>query len=172
MTTNEAFHTQKKIGDVAERTVQGIYRANGYMIIGADVRARWDFAVFKASVAAMLEVKNEEAYASSGRICIELFQGEDRRVSGMLLSESTFCIHYLGKVSVIIRTQPFRLWLDSVRTKLNFRPFGKADNGNGGYLLPRKRLPESDWGLEVPTDQLPMAMLELGRRPVNFPIAA
>ncbi len=84
-----------------------------------------------------IEVKDEDNYANSGNICIERYQGiNQKKYSGLSISESTVFIHTLDKKAVLYRTQSMRVWLGSNKEKLKLKNFPNADNGNCGYITP------------------------------------
>jgi hypothetical protein len=88
----------------------------------------------------LVEVKNEDAYADSGNIVVEVYQGTSRKPSGLLISESTVTVHTLGERVALYRNQPMRLWLPH-----GHRERGFGDNHNIGYVLPIEELAEEPW---------------------------
>jgi len=109
-----------------------------------------------------IEVKCEDRYFDSGNVCIETFQGiSKRKASGIMTSESTFCVHTLKENSVVYRTQAMRLWLALNKDKLepHEKLFQGADNGNGGYILPIERMRTKNWFEHLLTMDIPSSKL-------------
>jgi hypothetical protein len=91
-----------------------------------------------------VEIKDESNYAESANIVVETYQGNPRHPSGIMTSESTICLHYLSESKIVIyKTNSMRLWLPV--SGLVESIFRKADNSNGGYIVPIAKLPAGTW---------------------------
>ncbi len=152
-----AFGITKVAGTIAEDVIAGIFYEAGWMVQKRQHFARRDLAIMLPHAIELLEVKNESNYANSGKIAIEMLQGHDRRPSGISLSESTVCIHYLGEMCVLYRTQPMRIWLK--QTNQSPRPFFKSDNCNEGVLVSIAALIDQTWADHRKTVTLPTSHL-------------
>ena len=155
---SQAFEIQNAKGQDAERRVAHILVDAGWGVKWLSRGNKHDLSVEPPSGTERVEVKNEDAFAHSGNLCIELFQGPARKPSGLAVSEASVCIHTLGETCAIFRKQPM---LNHVMEAQRRNPplyqviqFGRADNANQGLKVPRIVLSLRDWYEEVPLEQL------------------
>jgi hypothetical protein len=154
-----------------ERLIEGIDKENdiawlfykfGCAIEPDNIDGSRDFNVRIKGRWERIEVKNEDRYSYTGNICIEIYQGlNEKKPSGIMISESTICIHTLKDNSIIYRTNEMRLWLIIHKKEIiEYRKdFKEADNGNGGYILPIKIIQNKRWfeyllTMDIPTSKL------------------
>jgi hypothetical protein len=152
-----SFAATKVVGDEAEIAVASVFFEAGWFVKRNLVYGRRDLAVQSPRGIQLVEVKNETAFTESGNLCIELLQGRPARPSGLAISESTICIHVLGEVCALYRTQPMRLWLKE-RNAIA-RPFGKSDNGNQGVIVRIGELVDHAWFDQKRISDLPLSHL-------------
>ena len=121
-----------------------------------DDRARYDFQFIYNNQTHRVEVKNEDRYADSGNICIEVQQGFPPRAkpSGVAFSEATLFIHTLCESCVVYRRRDMVVYLREQESigKLRRRSFG--DNNNKGFIVPTKRLYSLPWFDYLPTNKI------------------
>jgi hypothetical protein len=163
------FEQLKAVGKVAERAVAEAFLDAGWWVQLRHHGARRDLAVMLGSRVELLEVKNEEKHAHTGNICVEIFQGEPPQVSGVMTSESTIYIHYFGDSCLVMRTQLFRLFLDTYFRQRGMIQFKGADNRNGGVTVPRRLLKDQSWAVETATKDIPSALAVLTECPTVPP---
>jgi hypothetical protein len=139
------FEEALPVGHVGEDRIRAILAEAGAQVQKFDCLAAFDFtATVHFGHPERIEVKNEDHYAGSGNICIELLQGKAQpRPSGISLSESTVCVHTLGPRIALYRTQPMRLFLKEAYKNKPLAKFG--DNGNQGVVLPIKGVHIQPW---------------------------
>lgn len=159
MTNDVAFKKQFEIGMTAEMRIRKIYEAAGYLVIGPLKGSKSDLIVTDGHLYGdLLEVKNEERYASSGNLCIETSQGDrngNRKYSGIQQSQSTVCVHYFGDYCVIYRTVACRRHLARLVGcgRVRHKQFG--DNKNEGIVISKHSLLIWNYCAEVATEDLP-----------------
>ncbi len=124
---------------------------------------------------ARVEVKNEDNYAeSTNNICVECYQGNPRKVSGILATESTVVIHTLGKLVVLYRSMHMRNFINAELdgNRIQLRRFG--DNSNQGVILDRYRMSERypSWFHLMNFEDLPKDPLLFGMPPIQPPPGA
>ncbi len=140
------FQKQNKKGASAELKLQWSYLKAGCLVEPDNCDGRRDFNIRINGRMEMIEVKNEDNYKDSGNLCIELYQGKDKkRPSGLAISESTIFVHTLGDQVALYRTQYMRLWLRDNKRNYPLINFNQADNGNGGYIIPITDLNNLAW---------------------------
>jgi hypothetical protein len=137
-----------EIGQSAERRVADALFAAGWFLQRRSARHKRDIAAISQRGIELIEVKNEDSYANRSRnICIELQQGQPRRPSGILTSESTVTVHTFGEDCLVYRTQPMRLYIWEMPGP-RYMDFG--DNNNCGLILPRQDLVVQSWAEWLP----------------------
>jgi hypothetical protein len=153
MTEYDDFSTAlAESGRPAEARIAGAFFAAGVPVHWIDKGSKGDIEVFVDGWWQTIEVKNEDNYASSPNICIEIFQGKrDRSPSGISVSESHVYVHTMGDVVICFRTQQMRLFVKSGPYEL--KSFG--DNGNEGFLVPINDIADEPWCEKTATDDLP-----------------
>jgi len=108
-----------------------------------------------------IEIKDEDNFADSGNICIETFQGEPRRPSGLMISATQFFVHTLGAMSIVYSTPHMQRCVAGAieAGRLTERVFANADNHNGGVIVKRSKLTwRSRWVDECPRNLVVGAM--------------
>lgn len=137
-------------------SVEAVLRAHlatvGWAVFGGPETSAYDFATHNGRQWFLVEVKDETAQATTGNLCIEVRQGQDKRPSGISTSESNVTIHHLGANTVLYRTQHMRLHLR--RERYRPQPFRGADNGNTGVLVPIGTLAQEPWCEVVRSERL------------------
>lgn len=145
MKTYAPFQEALPKGHEAERRVASILLRAGAQVQHRSNRSSFDLtATLAFGRPELIEVKNEDEYAQSGNICLELTQGKEgkpRRASGLAISESTVMVHTLGKQLALYRTRDMRLFVKQCGIKP--QPFG--DWGNEGIIMPLNRLEGQPW---------------------------
>lgn len=167
MVTTSAFNATNAVGKSAEVRIGVLFLQQKWKVWFPDVRTRWDVSVEKEGVCESIEIKNEENYATSGNVCVEIAQGDPLKPSGVVASESSFFVHYFGDVSLVLRTRSFQLFLDSIRRTERLVRFAGADNNNCGYVLARSRFVGQPWAREVESKQIPAAVSTLRKYAVS-----
>jgi hypothetical protein len=163
------FEQLKAVGKVAERAVAEAFLDAGWWVQLRHHGARRDLAVMLGSRVELLEVKNEEKHAHTGNICVEIFQGEPPQVSGVMTSESTIYIHYFGDSCLVMRTQLFRLFLDTYfrqRGMIQFREPTTAMAASPFRVVFSKT---NSWAVETATKDIPSALAVLTECPTVPP---
>ena len=152
MTQYKPFQDSLPDGHNGEDRVFLALSAHGAQVQRYDCRGAFDLtATIHFGHPERIEVKNEDNYATSGNVCLELWQGKEApRPSGIAVSESTVCVHTLGSVMAIYRTQSMRLFIKSNDGTWPLRGFG--DNGNRGLVIPRSDL-LGRWWFDVVDDE-------------------
>lgn len=97
------------------------------------------------SIPYVIEVKNEDKYADSKNLCIELYQGKPRKPSGLAICESQICIHTFLRNVAIYRVQFMRLFIARNKKSLIIKDFANADNFNGGLIHPKRGFIKFPW---------------------------
>lgn len=155
------FRQRNRGGHSAEAKIAwGLLRA-GWLVQWVNVGARYDILAWGANQLERIEVKNEDAYAGSGNLCIETHQGNPPRPSGILTSESTIMVHTLGDMAGIYRTQAMRNFLAEKNYKS--RPFVGADNQNAGMLVKIVEVEHERWYDSCPIQDVPHSPVLLFR---------
>lgn len=159
MSPSEAFNKANDRGRIAEMRVAEVFMRRGERVQVKSLKGKYpqhDLVVDANGGTFLLEVKNEDAYADSPNICIELWQGAVRRPSGISISESTICVHTMGDHVAAYRTQGMRLFVKRPEARGWRRDrFGKADNSNGGMIVPIAAFAAEAWFTYCPLDALP-----------------
>jgi hypothetical protein len=124
-------------GHVGENRIINLLRAEGFEIgktlirnNAADFECRWNGRQY------LVEVKNEDNYAWSKNICIEMYQGKRPKPSGVLVSKATVCIHTFADIIALYpRIEMVALVSEWEKQGVKLDEFG--DNLNKGYVRPR-----------------------------------
>lgn len=133
----------RKAQDAERRVFEPFLRAGCWVRWGSN-DARRDFEAIVQGASYRIEVKDEDNQAHTGNVCIETYQGNPRKPSGILTSESNLYVHVLGDWVAAYRTQSMRVHLGTCYRGKE-RDFGKADNFNGGFIVPIEGLEEYPW---------------------------
>lgn len=159
------FNLQLSKGLKSEARVIEIISDAGFKITHRGANHRHDVCVVAPSgLVFRVEVKNEDAYADSGNILVELRQGSPPKPSGLSSSESTICVHTLGDAAALYRSQEMRIYLSaSLIAKnvsySNLGVFGKSDNNNRGVKVRRGMLDGWPWYDELPLEDVAKSKL-------------
>lgn len=152
------FETRNADGRTAECRVRESFVDDAWMLLHDFSGSSRDLAVMKNSLVHLIEVKNEDRFADSPNLCIELYQGKvHRKFSGIMLSETTLCVHTFGDKCIAYRTQYMRLHLDVQHQAGRYaaQEFRLADNGNGGMLVPKQDILGKSWAELIEISRLP-----------------
>jgi hypothetical protein len=155
-----AFEARNREGRAAEVRIAEAFFLGGWFTRARSMGASRDLEVFLPGGVAILEVKNEDNYATSPHLCIEMKQGEgEGRFSGIWASESTHCVHTFGEKCVVYRTQIMRQFIEVRRLSgvLRVEPFARSDNFNRGVLVPKRELVMKTWVDEIDVVRLPQS---------------
>ena len=179
MQRSEAFAKSLKVGTEAERKVRAVLESHGWVVAcqlpGKD--SLKDMSVWRGSglwegAAFRVEVKCEDNYASSGRLCVEMYQDaknkdevdtkEGKKWSGLLLTEATIVVHTLGEYVAMYRAKSMMKYIarekrertrpDSIEEK----KWQGADGGCCGVLVKIEHLRrfKGDWFDYLPISRL------------------
>lgn len=161
--SDDSFNERSNEGKYAEFQVKAVFENCNFKVDSSQAFAKRDLKVIGDAGAAAIEVKNELKYANGKNICVETFQGRTRKPSGIMTSEADVTIHFLGHDCVAYQTQPMRDWLSLQERIGTYQQceFGKADNGNGGYIVNRDHLEVSgcEFTYKGPVADLPKCKL-------------
>lgn len=135
-------------GESVEAALRAHFAFAGWHVFGGPHTAAYDFAAHNGRQWFLVEVKDEGKQATTGNLCIEVWQGPDRDPSGISTSESNVTIHHLGATIVLYRTQRMRLYLRS--QKLRVHTFRGADHDNRGVLVPISAVARESWCERLP----------------------
>lgn len=106
-----------------------------------------DFQLIYQNQTHRVEIKNEDNYANSGNICLEVMQGRNgaNRPSGIAVSEASILIHTFQDHCAVYRRSKMaeRLRSRYVGKEVELRNFG--DNGNRGFVLPVSDFWHENW---------------------------
>jgi hypothetical protein len=151
------FAQQKKVGDLAEKAAFDVFG-------GAGLRVQWRYSGHRKDLEVgfphgteFIEVKNEDRFENSPSACVEMFQGRERRPSGIQVTEATVCVHKFGDMALAYRKVEMRLLIQSRIDSGTWKvvPFGKSDNCNCGVLVPQMVVALKPWAEWLAFDQLP-----------------
>ena len=159
-------------GEAKEAELVKVFRQHGCEAHIANQSAGRDIEARVADHWHIIEVKNEDQYAKSGNICIELYQGKLRKVpSGLLVSDANIWIHTLAEKVVLYSAWRMRellrfrlrkshgpLLVPPVSLK-EVRPFAGADNGNEGVILNVADVSIQSWGDMMVFDEFPKSVV-------------
>ncbi len=95
----EIFENDLIIGHEKEKEILSIFRHEEWIGDMLDTRAYGDLWVMKNKIPYVIQVKNEDKYSNSPKICIEIYQGTPQKPSGISICESQICIHTFGNNS-------------------------------------------------------------------------
>ena len=157
----ENFENSLEIGRKKEKEILNIFRNEGWLGDLLDTGAYGDLWVMKNKIPYIIQVKNEDKYSDSLNICIEIYQGEPKRPSGISICEGQICIHTFGNNIVIYRTQYMRLFISANQDQYRVIDYFKSDNNNKGILLPRKDLINFWWFDICPIKKIPESKIFL-----------
>lgn len=160
MTTQATFDACNAVGRKAEERLANVFLLCGWSVKWRPRGASRDLEVVGPHGTELVEVKCEDAQDHTGNLCIELYQGlAERRYSGLMLSESTVCVHTFGPVCVAYRTQAMRLYIQTLHAegRMTPAPFARSDNGAGGVLIPRRAVVAKRWAEELSVARLPQS---------------
>lgn len=161
MGTAALFESRAAEGRDAESRVLDVFVKAGWRVQWRMYRSRKDLEVGMPNGTEFIEVKNEDKYAHSGNICVEIYQGNPSRFAGMLDSEATVCVHTLRDECIAYRrnqmVKEILLRYDSGEWVPQL--FRGADNHNGGFILSKAQLLAFSWVDRLPLVQLPQSRL-------------
>lgn len=149
------FQQQFKFGQEKEREILNIFRRAGWIGDLFNFKSFGDLWVIKERIPYVIEIKDEDRYSESKNICIELYQGINRKPSGISLCESQICIHTFKIEAAIYRTQFMRLHISRNKNKFNPAKFQKADNYNGGLIISKEHFRKFNWFEFCKLNELP-----------------
>jgi hypothetical protein len=146
----QPFGLALKKGHLGENNVITTLQNEGVRI--GRVKIRDNSADFECTVLDCehsIEVKNEDRYAGSGNICIEMYQGRRPRPSGILASKATICIHTFGEIFACYpRIDMVTLVKKWEANGMQLQAFG--DNCNKGYITSRPLfITQTKWYFET-----------------------
>ena len=156
MTRSEASKKDSEFGYKDQDAIMQVFLKAGRGIKRADQDGWRDFILDAKGETFKIEIKTER-YIHSGNICIETFQGNTRRPSGLSLTGADIWIHKLGSSCALYQVPEMKMWLDSDASiyKIKSSLFNKADGGCGGYIIPIRYLSDLKWFDFVDTYHLP-----------------
>lgn len=137
------FEVLLKEGQATEMLVASLMLEAGHAARVRNHGMSRDLEVTVGNLTFWVEVKNEDRYADSGNLCIEMKQGLSGKPSGISTSEAQVWIHTLGQQAALYRVQPMRLFIKS--SGMLPAPFKGADNRNEGVLVPIASLAVFPW---------------------------
>ena len=132
----QQFDDALLFGESAQDRVAELLRMAGGKADKKDGRARYDFELIFHDHVFRVEVKCEDRYASSGNLCIEVFQGMPQRHSGIAWSEATICIHTLADDCALYRRESMRHFLREAYRASRYKLKSFGDNHNQGFVVP------------------------------------
>jgi hypothetical protein len=147
------FHDCLKRGQSKEVEVAHLIERAGGEILGFNDTGSHDFSCLYARPEPhFVEVKCEDNYAKSRNISVEVLQGKSvSKASGLHVSKASLFIHTLGDMCVLYQRLGMvdavarrRARCETTSDPL-FKWFAKADNGNGGFIIPIDRLMAYPW---------------------------
>lgn len=115
-----------------------VFQNHGWIGGLINARAFGDLWVIKNHIPFLIEVKNEDRYSESPNVCIEIYQGQNRKPSGLSICESTVVIHTFGAEAYLYRTQWMRLYVRNLKSSIG--RFAASDNHNLGILIEKQML--------------------------------
>lgn len=139
-------------GKAAEFLVAKLLLIDGWQVQMVDQRSAYDLWALKNDRMHTFEIKNEDRYADSGNICVEIAQGNNLAPSGISSSEATIWIHTLDNMAVIYRTIDMKDYLRHNPDKLKVRSHG--DNNNRMFIVPIEYIQENPWANLLPMGEL------------------
>lgn len=157
------FEDALAFGNDTEKTVAAHFLNSGATVRTGSRNGNFDLWVSINDCPLRIEVKCEDKHAQTGNICVETLQGMNgcARPSGLSVSDSQLCIHTLGEMAAIYRTQEMRLHI-ARKTKegaLEVRAFPGADNGNRGVIVSISSLLGLDWFEHTRMSAIPKSRL-------------
>jgi hypothetical protein len=123
-------------GHVGENRIINLLCTEGFEIGQARIKNNaGDFECRWKGRSYLVEVKNENNYAWSKNICIEMYQGKIPRPSGIRASKAAICIHTFGDIIALYpRIDMLAMVSGWERQGVKLEEFG--DNFNKGYVRP------------------------------------
>ena len=153
MNDKDLFIERLAEGHNAEFLIATVFLASNYRVQVVNSGSYRDLLIDDYWV----EIKNEDRYARvDGNICVELFQGNPSKPSGISISESHLWIHKLDGMAAIYRTQKMRCFMKQNQHEVI--NFAGADNGNRGVIIPIMDLVENNWFAHCKISELPVKM--------------
>lgn len=132
------FDDQLLFGQAGEVRVRDTLCEGGGLVSKFGHTNSNDFQLVIHNKAHRVEVKNEDRYAYTGNLCIELQQGRvTRKRSGLAISEASIVVHTLGDNAALYRAAKMRehLWNEMRAGRLGMELFRGSDNGNRGVIV-------------------------------------
>jgi len=120
------FERDSKRGQEKEQEIANILGAEGFSRINFNDDSKWDIRCYTKTNGRTgryhcIEVKCEDAYSTSGNICVEWKQGKPPRPSGISISLSDITIHTFERYAALYRTRDMRTYIKTSYGTNNFR---------------------------------------------------
>ena len=134
-------------GEKKENVIASTFLNKRWMVKLAPKGSRYDLIIDKDDFHELVEIKNEDKQKFRN-ICIEVHQRLNHKPSGISISDSTIFIHTFGNQIILYDTQEMKWFLKNNQMDLSIyfqEKFNKADNENGGYILPINLFLNKDW---------------------------
>jgi hypothetical protein len=165
------FKTDLAYGQDKEVEVARLVESAGGTDFSFNDNGDFDFRCWFHGRFHLVEVKCEDRYSTSGNISVEVLQGKvASKPSGLHVSKANLFVHTLKERCVIYERRGMTQVVARRQAKYGgitsdplFKWFAQADNGNGGYIIPTKKLSGYPWFQTTKLSEL--ASSTLWRRP-------
>lgn len=155
----EPFEISNPYGEEKEIEVAILFLKKGYWVKHLKNKPFADIAIRYSGETILIEIKNEDRYEGNGTIFVELYQGINKKQSGLNITKALICIHTLGKEAAFYKTENMKSYI--TENSLEEEMIEAGDNYNLGITQQMARLMNYNWFNHCYFEGIPSSIVEM-----------